>query len=396
MFLILLYFSQNIDAQYILKYHKKVTVSNGVLNFKGIPYTGKVKDYWSKNQIKSIENYNEGVLEGSQEYFDIEGNRTKTEMIEMGVLRDYWEFYPSGNYKVTATFYENGSVDDSTVYYDHDNYLVKFRLTTSQADPDKSIYNKSIERKLDNGELDGEQKEWYWYSNQLLSVGNYKNGKQYGTYKSYHENGQLDREAAYKDDKLDGLESNWYKNGQIGSELIYKDGMIDGVARFWDEDGLLTSEQIYNQGVLEKDKDWDEEGRISSEDNYLEDYRISYDYEEEDTQYYSELSKEKISNSLPIRRETRQWDGVFIHEWFYLNNNIIEIYKKVDPRSEEITGIAIMYVYEATSFEFKYDCILSQNACKLKYYTGPNQKCAKGFQQEVPCIDGLRWKDFNP
>jgi antitoxin component YwqK of YwqJK toxin-antitoxin module len=54
--------------------------------------------------------------------------------------------------------------------------------------------------------------------------GNYKDGKEYGLFTTWYENGQKEIESNYKDGKRDGLFTTWYENGQKLTEGNYKNG----------------------------------------------------------------------------------------------------------------------------------------------------------------------------
>ena len=56
---------------------------------------------------------------------------------------------------------------------------------------------------------------------------NYKDGKQYGNWTEWYENGQKIVEANYKENLWeDGKTTWWYENGQIESEKNYKDSAV--------------------------------------------------------------------------------------------------------------------------------------------------------------------------
>ena len=53
-----------------------------------------------------------------------------------------------------------------------------------------------------------------------------KDNKLDGSFKLYHENGQLSIEATFKDGKEDGVSKVYDENGQVLSEALYKDGEL--------------------------------------------------------------------------------------------------------------------------------------------------------------------------
>ena len=67
--------------------------------------------------------------------------------------------------------------------------------------------------------------------------GSFKNGKRYGAWVIYHDNGQLWAKGTYKNDKRDGPWVFYYKNGQLESKGTFKDGERDGPWVFYRENG---------------------------------------------------------------------------------------------------------------------------------------------------------------
>ena len=70
-------------------------------------------------------------------------------------------------------------------------------------------------------------------------IGNVRNGKKEGRWKSYyHSSGKKRYDSNFKDGKRDGINTFWYENGQKKEEGTYKDGKLISVKE-WNMDGSL-------------------------------------------------------------------------------------------------------------------------------------------------------------
>ena len=82
----------------------------------------------------------------------------------------------------------------------------------------------------------------YYDNGKLKTKGNKKNGKRYGLWKFYHENGQLKEERSFNND-----------------------GFLHGKWRLFHENGKLKSETEYKNGKFISEKSWDESGNVDNE-----------------------------------------------------------------------------------------------------------------------------------
>ncbi len=75
----------------------------------------------------------------------------------------------------------------------------------------------------------------------------------------------LSEEAAYfhKLKPRNGLFKSWYDNGQLEKEFIYKNGEVDGELRIWYKNGQLSRESWYKEGYLKRSQVWNKEGELS-------------------------------------------------------------------------------------------------------------------------------------
>ncbi|MEN9898888.1 MAG: hypothetical protein RLZZ66_2537 [Pseudomonadota bacterium] len=68
--------------------------------------------------------------------------------------------------------------------------------------------------------------EGYYRTGYKKAEIHFKNGKQEGVAKLWHENGQLSNEANFRNGKLDGLSTEWLKNGKKSKERFFNDGKL--------------------------------------------------------------------------------------------------------------------------------------------------------------------------
>jgi hypothetical protein len=76
----------------------------------------------------------------------------------------------------------------------------------------------------------------FYNNGQLEKVGELINKQKQGLWTHYYENGLKRLEITFKDNKYDGALREWYEDGQIAEEGEYKNGEYI-VLNFWTEDG---------------------------------------------------------------------------------------------------------------------------------------------------------------
>jgi antitoxin component YwqK of YwqJK toxin-antitoxin module len=109
----------------------------------------------------------------------------------------------------------------------------------------------------------------YYENGQLEKEGAKKDGKQEGLWKTYHENGQLELEENFKDGERDGLCKYYHENGQLKEEGNAKDGEQEGLWKSYHENGQLRGEGNYKEGKQEGLwKYYHENGQLKEEGNF--------------------------------------------------------------------------------------------------------------------------------
>ncbi|WP_428740531.1 toxin-antitoxin system YwqK family antitoxin [Tenacibaculum sp.] len=190
--------------------------------------------------------------------------------------------------------------------------LSVFFMTTAQA--------QKINQFDAEGKRDGVWKKYYDDNvNKIRYSGQFKNGKEVGTFKFYERNsygvpsmtkdfsaksdsafvqfftpkgkvktkgwtigknrvgkwtyyfadGKLFSEEEYVDGKLDGVLKNYYRNGNLTEETNYKGGQKNGLSKIFTESGILIEEVYYVDGKLEGEgKYYDLKGDLKEKGMY--------------------------------------------------------------------------------------------------------------------------------
>jgi antitoxin component YwqK of YwqJK toxin-antitoxin module len=76
----------------------------------------------------------------------------------------------------------------------------------------------------------------------------FEHGAMQGSYKSWHENGQLGILGAYVDDRREGVWEAWYPDGARARSQEYRGGQQHGTAKEWYPNGQLRYEEHYSRG----------------------------------------------------------------------------------------------------------------------------------------------------
>ena len=148
------------------------------------------------------------------------------------------------------------------------NYLNKKRKTIKN--PDKATYKEVLVKKSDS----------LWYSsiynknnNKILHTSYYQTKEKktlVGKTTHYHLNG---REASLryytKKGAKVGTSTKWFDNGKVNLVGAYEKGKQHGSWKFYHFNGELALEKIYNNGELEKETFFDEKGKELSKGSFI-------------------------------------------------------------------------------------------------------------------------------
>jgi len=174
--------------------------------------------------------------------------------------------------------------------------LVEKRVDSDKYPDGKIRYERQIARYSDDRFVaDGFYREFY-PNGQKFAEGQYKNGRQVGTWSYWHDNGQEHRTATYKDGQPDGrwevhnadgavVAKRGFKNGKRdGTWVIYDDtgkqplreevytaGKANGVWKVWFPSGQMKTQVGIKDGVRHGAyNEWDEKGNKRGELNFVD------------------------------------------------------------------------------------------------------------------------------
>lgn len=89
----------------------------------------------------------------------------------------------------------------------------------------------------------------YFSTGEISLINNFKDGKQHGSFKSFHRNGNLAMEGQFVDGKQHGLWSEYYDNGELYWKLEYIKGVeANGPFKMFHKNGKIKSEVVYSEG----------------------------------------------------------------------------------------------------------------------------------------------------
>ena len=101
------------------------------------------------------------------------------------------------------------------------------------------------------GGLKNGKQSTFYANGQLKEKGDFKNGKQEGTWVFYHDNRQLNAKVNFKDGKPDGPYVGYYYSGKLKIQETYKNGELNGPQIFYYKNGQLRGKQNYRNGKRE-------------------------------------------------------------------------------------------------------------------------------------------------
>jgi len=204
--------------------------SNGNLSDKAFylndQYNGYLTDYNIAGEMNYREAYDRGMLCGIEQY-DSTGRLTFSENYAKG----------NGHYKQK---YKNGT----TLF----ECNMKNGLFCGQY-LKHNVTGKVIEKGFNiNGDRDSSYIN-YFYSGKEHLVGQYKNGRKQGLWKSYNTLGALETEEHYKEDNDEG-KYFYYVGGQPRYEYNYHNNQRDGEQYIYGEDKKIACVLLYKDGEL--------------------------------------------------------------------------------------------------------------------------------------------------
>jgi hypothetical protein len=90
------------------------------------------------------------------------------------------------------------------------------------------------------------ERKRFYSDGKLESIYFIKNGRFYGTYKSFYHNGIVNIIRCYDEHGEISHETEYYNNKQLARETYYKNGLRHGDNKWYNMDGRLESHTIYH------------------------------------------------------------------------------------------------------------------------------------------------------
>ncbi|MBF2753856.1 MAG: toxin-antitoxin system YwqK family antitoxin [Gammaproteobacteria bacterium AqS3] len=172
------------------------------------PYTGLVVWYHTNTRRKRLAQFNNGVLDGEQQYWFRNGRRQIVENYEMGSLHgERTEWFEDGTMKLEENYEEGRRHDTATEWFP--SGLKKLRIK----------YNKGVK--------DGAETVWF-ESGRRKEILSFKDGNMFKT-------------------------TTWYESGGRKSQTLFENGMKHGAETLWDENGIATVTN-YSLGIIVEDR----------------------------------------------------------------------------------------------------------------------------------------------
>tara|TARA_Y100001963_G_scaffold158739_1_gene259495 strand:- start:1765 stop:2766 length:1002 start_codon:yes stop_codon:yes gene_type:complete len=189
---------------------------------------GKCVFYYENGNKKWEGTYKDGILNGELKQYEKSGDILSIENFEEGALQGKFEYFQKGKLRETGNMLSNRKHGEVRAYW----------------------VNKKLKRieNFKNGVANGEFKEFY-VNGKLLSTGQTESGLPIGVWRWYHQNSQLKREVVYVDgSRAKSIE--WNFSGCKILEQEWTGNIWHGRCRWWSADGILVKDYNYRLGKL--------------------------------------------------------------------------------------------------------------------------------------------------
>lgn len=150
--------------------------------------------------------------------------------------------------------------------------------------------------KIPHGEF-----HYFFRNGKLQSTGRYSNGKRFGTWLSFHENGMISDSATYTiEGWVMGTRMGWHANGYLAdSTVIYPNG--SGISIRWWDNGNPSMAGRYAPGFKKQGK-WQyfhSNGRLASLETYDNDQLTNKEYYDENGDRQADTTTRDAEASFP-------------------------------------------------------------------------------------------------
>ena len=205
-----------------------------ILYYKGAPFTGELVKKYNLQRIRSIENYDEGKLQGENYYYDSFGNLLNFSVYDAHLLKKKEvNYYNKKNEHVMKCSYPYFWIDSTEfrqeLLYENGKpcYITKFR------DNEYGKVPYGYYSLLDNGDTINKT-EYNEFGKPIYSIDYFFNGKvkrildyQKRKVQDYHPNGRINRELKLdENNKIVSGKYNYWDVAGSQFELEYDNGVI--------------------------------------------------------------------------------------------------------------------------------------------------------------------------
>jgi len=218
-----------------------------------------VSTYWSVNgRIYRESNYKNGELHGAQKTWYENGQIREIENFENGLRKGWQIFFNENGELIYSVNLKNGNGKISYIIPETEKQIT-FKFENGKiVEPENGMLSLGIgdevnfrkegtvikEHTYKNGEL--VLKRYIRLKNDLVKTEvNYKCGEQHGSYKQWHENGQLAEEGVNYFGNPNGTWQKWHENGKLQEISKYDYGKLIS-KKCWDESGKSIECECYN------------------------------------------------------------------------------------------------------------------------------------------------------
>lgn len=239
---------------------------------------GEEMSYYRNGQIMYKMNYKDGLAEGEYiSYFENGNINTKGSFIKGKKTGEWISFYESGNKNDVVNFDLDGKENGIYEQFTEDGRKLADYVYTKGEISEYRFYDKNGEvlsegkRKAgdfyyksfyENGNIDKEgkfgkkDKNGLWKSydinGSLVSEEQYLNGVNVDTFKRYFRSGEL--ETIYKFNKeggIDGYYADYFRNGNLYCQGYFNNGESDGPWVYYYPDKTVNTEMFLHNGLKE-------------------------------------------------------------------------------------------------------------------------------------------------
>lgn len=360
---------------------------------------GYFRGYYKNGEIKTEGFYRDGLQEGEWKTYFVNGKLASRNYFVGGSLDGWQEYFTPLGRKDKELFYHLEFLSKALHYDSLGKIADRIELDHGDGDyvlhfPDEKIKYKA---KVLNGRFEGKATAFN-IDGSIIQEGIYENDAKEGEWKTYLENGKLDRVLNYSDDVLSGTSKWFYPNGELFIENNYYDGSVDSSCRVWHDNKLPERETFYAddkaQGTFSY---YSPDGQLQCKRTFDEDVLVSYTYPDKTGKMIPELRlpnetgkmecffangkksfEQELAKGIPVGHRKEYFSsGVLYRDDLYVegtrNGSCKFYYANSKLKSEETYFMdskngACKYYYDNGQLEMEGSYILDDRNGDWKYY----------------------------